>query len=63
MGEGQFIGLRYLREKLSRYDPLDILVSMLHIAYEEQVLLRPVYFAGSEHAADIVIVNMGQRAG
>lgn len=41
--EGARIGLKLLKQKMVNYDPLDILMSMLHVAYENQVLLEPVY--------------------
>ena len=41
--EGQRIGLKFLKSKMTSFDPLDILMSMLHVAYENQVLLQPVY--------------------
>ena len=41
--EANMIGLKLLRQKMKNFDPLDILVSMLHVAYEQQVLLHAVY--------------------
>ncbi len=32
--EANMIGLKLLRQKMKNFDPLDILVSMLHVAYE-----------------------------
>ena len=46
--EGRRIGLKLLKQKMTNYDPLDILMSMLHVAYENQVILQPVYISSSE---------------
>ncbi len=31
--EAKMIGLKFLKQKMKHYDPLDILMSMLHVAY------------------------------
>lgn len=31
--EAKLIGLKFLKKKMKNYDPLDILMSMLHVAY------------------------------
>lgn len=37
---------------MNNYDPLDILVSMLHIAYEQQVKLEPIYQVPQDYIKD-----------
>jgi hypothetical protein len=32
--EACMIGLKFLKQKMKTYDPLDLLVSMLHVAFE-----------------------------
>lgn len=33
---------------MKNYDPLDLLVSLLHVAFEEQIILQPVYSIGAQ---------------